>query len=140
MGSSTTFGDFSLGKGSRSPSEVLYHMCTVVYATRFFIEFESMPKEKLKKLSFEMKNEIDNLIMVLAANVDGKPQISVVVDDSLVKQHELHAGKMVKELAREIKGGGGGQPFFATAGGSDLSGLDRVAKSAHEMLEQLPLK
>ncbi|MEM8894284.1 MAG: alanine--tRNA ligase, partial [Bacteroidota bacterium] len=94
----------------------------------------------LKKLSFELKNEVDNLLMVLAANVDGKPQISVVVDDALVKQHDLHAGKMVKELARNIKGGGGGQPFFATAGGSDLSGLDKVAKAAREMVSQLPLK
>ncbi len=101
---------------------------------------EMATADQLKKISFELKNEIDKLIMVLAANIDGKPQISVVVDDALVKQHELHAGKMVKELARDIKGGGGGQPFFATAGGSDLSGLDKVIKTAQDMLQQLPLK
>ena len=92
----------------------------------------------LKKLSFELKNEVDNLVMVLAADIKGKPQISIVVDDALVKQHDLHAGKMVKELAKEIRGGGGGQPFFATAGGSDSSGLASVVTKAKEMIAALP--
>nr|WP_298998305.1 hypothetical protein [uncultured Allomuricauda sp.] len=56
-GSHQAFIDFSLGRGSRSPNEILHHMCDVIYSTRFFIEHESLPEEKIEKLSFE--NEIE---------------------------------------------------------------------------------
>ncbi len=86
--------------------------------------------ELLKKISFELKNEVKNLFLVVAANVNGKPQIAVVVDENIIKETSLNAGNIVKELAVNIKGGGGGQAFFATAGGSDLSGLDDVLEAA----------
>lgn len=91
----------------------------------------------LKKLAFELKNEVENLVAVLAADIDGKPQIAVIVADNLVAGKGLNAGQMVRELAKEIKGGGGGQPFFATAGGKDLSGLDNVVTKATEMINSL---
>lgn len=91
--------------------------------------------EALKKLSFELKNEMDSLVAVLAADIGGKPQVAVVISDSLVKERGLNAGQMVKELAIEINGGGGGQPFFATAGGKDSSGLPNVLTKAERMLE-----
>ena len=93
--------------------------------------------DALKKLSFELKNEVDQLVAVLAADVAGKPQIAVVINEGLVADKGLNAGQMVRELAREIKGGGGGQPFFATAGGKDLNGLDAVVTKANEMLSDL---
>ncbi|MEQ9287505.1 MAG: alanine--tRNA ligase [Cyclobacteriaceae bacterium] len=89
--------------------------------------------DALKKISFELKNEIDNLFMVLAADIAGKPQIAVMISDDLVKSLDVHAGNIVKQLAKEIKGGGGGQPFFATAGGQDLSGLPKVVDLANEL-------
>jgi alanyl-tRNA synthetase len=92
--------------------------------------------DSLKKLSYELKNEIENLIMVLAADISGKPQIAVMIADDLVQKLDLHAGNMVKELAREIKGGGGGQPFFATAGGKDIQGLPSVVNKANDMIAQ----
>ncbi|MDO6436309.1 alanine--tRNA ligase [Cyclobacterium sp. 1_MG-2023] len=92
--------------------------------------------EALKKLSFELKNEIENLVAVLAADINGKPQLAIVVNDLLVKDKGLHAGNMVRELAREIKGGGGGQPFFATAGGKDSSGLPIALEKAETLLQQ----
>jgi alanyl-tRNA synthetase len=96
----------------------------------------SLPNaDTLKKIAFELRNEIDELILVLAADVDGKPQIAMVVPESLSSQGKMHAGNTVKELAREIKGGGGGQPFFATAGGKDLSGLKRVREKALEIIK-----
>jgi alanyl-tRNA synthetase len=67
---------------------------------------------------------------VLVADFDGKPSITVMIAENLVKEKGLHAGNIVKELAKEVKGGGGGQPFFATAGGSDVSGLDNVLVKA----------
>ena len=92
--------------------------------------------EALKKLSFELKNEIDNLVAVLAADINGKPQLAIVVSDLLVKKKGLHAGKMVRELAIEIQGGGGGQPFYATAGGKDSSGLPKALEKAETLLHQ----
>ena len=89
----------------------------------------------LKQLSFEIKNQIEELFLVLAANIKGKPQIAVALSDSLVKEKGLHAGNIVKALASEIKGGGGGQPFYATAGGQDISGLEKVLAKAADYLK-----
>ena len=91
--------------------------------------------EALKTIAFELKNQVDNLFMVLAADINTKPQIAVVVSDNLVKEKHLHAGNIIRELAKEIKGGGGGQPFYATAGGKDVSGLDSVLIKAKEYLK-----
>ncbi|MTI39344.1 alanine--tRNA ligase [Fulvivirga lutimaris] len=91
----------------------------------------SLPNaDALKQLSFELKNELDNLFLVLAADIQGKPQIAVTISENLVKDKGLNAGNIVRELAKEIKGGGGGQPFYATAGGKDISGLENVVEKA----------
>jgi alanyl-tRNA synthetase len=84
----------------------------------------------MKNLAYQLKDIVSDLFLVLAADIDGKPNITVMIAENLVKDKGLHAGNIVKELAKEIKGGGGGQPFFATAGGSDLSGLDNVLVKA----------
>jgi alanyl-tRNA synthetase len=91
--------------------------------------------DSLKQIAFELKAKVDNLFLVLAADIEHKPQVAVMIADNLVKDRNLHAGNLVKELAKEIKGGGGGQPFYATAGGSDLSGLDNVVKKAKEIIK-----
>ncbi|HYG39975.1 MAG TPA: alanine--tRNA ligase, partial [Cytophagales bacterium] len=91
--------------------------------------------DSLKQIAFELKSKVDNLFLVLAADIDQKPQIAVMISDNLVKEKNLHAGNIVKELAKEIKGGGGGQPFYATAGGTDLSGLDKVVVKAKELVK-----
>jgi alanyl-tRNA synthetase len=57
----------------------------------------------------------------------------VILDESLIGSKNLNAGLIVRELAKEIQGGGGGQPFFATAGGKDLAGLERVVEKAREL-------
>ncbi len=97
------------------------------------VEKVTLPSaDSLKKLSFELKNEVQNILLVLAADIKGNPMISVVVSENLIKSHDLNAGNLVKEFAREINGGGGGQPFFATAGGKKLEGLDNVIQIAKE--------
>lgn len=96
-------------------------------------QIEADSADVLKQVSFELKNEIKDLALVLAANINGKPQISVMLSDSLVETG-LNASQLVRELAKEIKGGGGGQPFFATAGGKDLDGLSTVVTRAKELL------
>ena len=95
--------------------------------------------DDLKNLSFQLKKEMDDLFLVLAADINGKPQLGVVVSDSLVKAKNMHAGEIVKELATEIAGGGGGQPFFAIAGGKNLDGLKKVVERAREMASELAI-
>jgi alanyl-tRNA synthetase len=96
-------------------------------------EIELPTAQALKDLGFELKNKVKSLFAVLAANVEGKPQIAVVISEELVEQHDWNAGTIVKELASFISGGGGGQPFYATAGGKDLAGLSRVIEEAHKV-------
>ena len=101
------------------------------------VEQVNLPSaDALKKLAFNLKNQQENLVLVLAADVAGKPQIAIAIDETLVKSHDLHAGKLVKELAKHIQGGGGGQPFFATAGGKKMDGLPQVVTAAKSLLEQ----
>ena len=90
--------------------------------------------EEIKNLLFELKNEVPNLFCVLAADVNGKPSISVIINDTLVKEKNLNAGNIVRELAKEINGGGGGQPFYAQAGGSKPEGLVTVVEKAKKLM------
>ncbi|MFP4089339.1 MAG: alanine--tRNA ligase [Cyclobacteriaceae bacterium] len=92
--------------------------------------------DALKKLVFDIKNQVKQVVLVLAADIDGKPQIAMAVDEALLEKYDLHAGNVVRELARNIKGGGGGQAFFATAGGKDLGGLDKVIEEAKKIVAQ----
>ncbi len=85
----------------------------------------------IKDLSFEMGKEIDNLFLVLAAEKDGKALLSCYISKPLTEEKNWNAGAIVKELGAFIKGGGGGQPFYATAGGKDPSGIPTaIAKAA----------
>jgi alanyl-tRNA synthetase len=70
----------------------------------------------------------------VATNYNNKPQIAVAVGDEVAKQKDYHAGQWVKQLAVHIKGGGGGQPQFAMAGGKDVNGLDKALAAAKELL------
>ena len=90
--------------------------------------------DALKQLAYDLKAKVDNLAVVLGADINGKPQLAVMLPDSLIEGKKLNAGQVVKELAKNIKGGGGGQPFFATAGGSDSSGLDAALAQGRELL------
>lgn len=89
--------------------------------------------DSLKKLAYELKNEVTNALVVLAAKIEDKPQIAVILEDGLVVSKGWNAGQLVRDLAKEIQGGGGGQAFFATAGGKDLAGLEKVVLKAKEM-------
>ena len=86
--------------------------------------------DAIKNLAYQLKDIVSDLFLVLAADIDGKPSLTVMIAENLVKEKNLNAGTIVRELAKEIKGGGGGQPFFATAGGSDVGGLDKALEKA----------
>jgi len=84
----------------------------------------------LKDLAFQLKNEVENLYLVLGAGVNGKANLSIMISDNLVKDKGLHAGNIIREAAKEMKGGGGGQPFFASAGGKDPEGIQNAIDKA----------
>jgi len=97
----------------------------------FIAEKVALPNaDAVKNLAFQLKDIVSDLFLVLAADFEGKPNITVMISENLVKDKGLNAGNIVRELAKEIQGGGGGQPFFATAGGKDVSGLDKVLEKA----------
>lgn len=100
------------------------------------MEKVSVPNaDVLKNIAYALRNQFSDLLMILAADVDGKPQVTVMIGEALEKTNKFHAGNMVKELAKEIDGGGGGQPFFATAGGKNLAGLDKVLDRAKALIK-----
>ena len=77
-----------------------------------------------KDLVFKVRSSIEGSLLCAIGSIhEGKPMINVMVSEDLVKDHGLHAGQMVREAAKLIKGGGGGQPHFASAGGKDTDGL-----------------
>ena len=77
-----------------------------------------------KDLVFKVRSSIEGSLLCAIGSIhEGKPMINVMVSEDLVKDHGLHAGQMVREAAKLSKGGGGGQPHFASAGGKDTDGL-----------------
>lgn len=91
--------------------------------------------DAVKTLAYALKGAVNNLFLVLGANIDGKPSLTVMISDDLAKERGYHAGNIVRDLAKDIQGGGGGQPFFATAGGKDVQGLDKAVSRAKEFLK-----
>jgi alanyl-tRNA synthetase len=79
--------------------------------------------DSIKQLAFELKHEIADLVLLVGAEVKGKPSLTVMMDEKLVDKKSLNASELVREMAKSIQGGGGGQPFYATAGGKNLQGL-----------------
>ena len=94
-----------------------------------------LPQPRVKDLAFQLKGEYEKIILVIGGVNNGKPHLTVLISDTLVKEFGLHAGQIVKEAAREIKGGGGGQPFFATAGGSEPAGIEKAVAEAERMIK-----
>jgi alanyl-tRNA synthetase len=91
--------------------------------------------DALKKLCFDLKNNLNDHVAVLCANIGGKPFVAVGISDTVVAAKGLDAGKIIKEhIAPLIKGGGGGQKTLATAGGQDASNLPKVIETVKNLL------
>ena len=103
-----------------------------VNGIRFIAHEVEMEAEDMKNVSFAIRKE-ENLVMVLAATVGDKALLTVMLTDDLVA-NGMNAGEMIREIAKEIEGGGGGQPFFATAGGANPSGIAAALEKAKEII------
>ena len=86
----------------------------------------------IKDLAFEMGGQVDNLFLLLASENDGKAVLSCYISKDLVAEKDLNAGTIVRELGKYIQGGGGGQPFFATAGGKNPAGIPEALEKVKD--------
>ena len=93
-----------------------------------------MKQDMAKDLAFKVRAAgDDHLLCVIGSSYEGKPTLSVMISDDLVADHSLNAGQMVREAAKLIQGGGGGQPHFATAGGKNVDGLSAAVDKVIEL-------
>lgn len=90
--------------------------------------------DAIKDLAYQIREQVDSLFLVIGAEVNGKASLTLMLSDNLVKDKNMDAGKIIRELAKEIQGGGGGQPFFATSGGSNVGGIQKALDKAKSFL------
>lgn len=106
----------------------------LVNGVNFIAAHVDLPSaEAVKNLAFEVKAMVPDLYLVLTTLIDEKPGITVMIAENKVTD-QLNAAKIVRELGKEIQGGGGGQPFYATAGGKNAAGLPNVLVKAKQFL------
>jgi alanyl-tRNA synthetase len=119
------------GKANNLKSEVINEL-EEVNGINFIAKQVDLDAAGIKDLSFKLGNEVENLFALFGTNQNGKAILSCFISKELAAEKELNAGTIVRELGKFIQGGGGGQPFFATAGGKNPDGikqaLDEVKK------------
>ena len=120
--------------GLQIAKKALKNNCRTVRDICYISQVVNMSPAKAKDLAFQLKGECPNLILVLGGVFNGKPYLTVMINENLVKEYDLHAGQIVKDAAQEMKGGGGGQPFFATAGGSNPDGVEKAIARAEKLI------
>ncbi len=106
----------------------------VINGINFLAEKVNLDAESLKDLAHELNHAIPDLFLLLASESEGKAALTVMLADSLVKEKKLHAGNIIRELAKEIQGGGGGQPHIATAGGKNPAGIPAALEKAKTLV------
>lgn len=114
--------------------EKLISQARIVNGVKVIASTLIMKQDAAKDLVFKIRAaEPERMLCVVGSTFDGRPTLSVMISEDLVKEHGLSAGQMVREAAKLIKGGGGGQPHFATAGGKDIDGLSAAVDKVIEL-------
>ncbi|MGY5850087.1 alanine--tRNA ligase [Salegentibacter sp. F14] len=107
----------------------------LINGVNFLAKIVDLDAGGLKDLAFQLAEENDDLFLLFGSERNGKALLSCYISKNLVKEKGLNAGEIVRELGRYIQGGGGGQPFFATAGGKKPSGLNEALQKAKSYIE-----
>ncbi|HPS26793.1 MAG TPA: alanine--tRNA ligase [Bacteroidales bacterium] len=105
-----------------------------VNGINFIAEQVDVDTASIKDIVFSLKNDIDRLFVVLGNVSEGKVSITLMISDDLVEANKWNASKIIRNFAKEIQGGGGGQDFYATAGGKNPAGLTNVFSKAREFV------
>ena len=116
--------------------EKLLNDITIVNGTDVITAVLPMEPAQAKDLVFKLRQaKPEHLVAVIGSVFHDKPMLSVMFSDDMVKDHNLNAGKIVREAAKLIKGGGGGQPHYAQAGGKDKEGLHAAVDKVVELCQ-----
>jgi alanyl-tRNA synthetase len=127
-------GEFEKGKFIHLKEELIRKV-QLVNGIHFIAARVELDPESIKDLAFDLKNSIDNLFLVLASENEGKANLTVMISENLIEERGMNAGNIIRELAKEIQGGGGGQPHIATAGGKDPAGIPLALEKAKTFLK-----
>ncbi|MBZ4037070.1 alanine--tRNA ligase [Flavobacterium sp. 17A] len=106
-----------------------------INGVQFLAKQVDLNPEGAKDLAYELGNAYNDLFIVLATAHEGKPMLTCYVSKEIVASKNLNAGQVVRELGKYIQGGGGGQPFFATAGGKNVDGIAEALSKAIEFVK-----
>jgi alanyl-tRNA synthetase len=120
---------FNKEKGAQVKQQ-LKAKITLVGDVEFLAEHVDLEAAELKDVAFQLKGEHAKFFGMFASQSNGKATITCVISEALAAERGLNAGNIIRELAKEINGGGGGQAFFATAGGTNAEGLKVVLEKA----------
>ena len=120
-----------------SIKEELLRKVDVINGAKVIVSEVSIADQKLlKQLIYQIGQELGgNSYLMFGSRAEDKAQLMLYIGEGLVKERKMHAGNIIRELAKLINGGGGGQPFFATAGGSDQQKLELALEQAKKMVE-----
>ncbi len=105
-----------------------------VNGVQFLAKLVDIDANSAKDLAYEIGNTAKNIFLVFATADEGKPMLTCYISKELVAEKNLNAGNVVRELGKYIQGGGGGQPFFATAGGKNIAGITEALNKASEFV------
>lgn len=119
---------------SRTLKKQLIAELQTVNGMSFLAKQVALDAASLKNLAFELGRELPNLFLLLAAESDGKALLICYISKTLAAERNLNAGTIVRELGQHIQGSGGGQPFFATAGGKHPAGIPKALAAAQQYL------
>jgi len=106
-----------------------------INGVRFLAKQVDLNPEGAKDLAYELGNAYSDLFIVLATAHEGKPMLTCYVSKEIIASKNLNAGQVVRELGKYIQGGGGGQPFFATAGGKNVDGIAEALGKAADFVK-----
>ncbi|MGN7203985.1 alanine--tRNA ligase [Pedobacter sp. SAFR-022] len=119
-------------------NNIIHHVKTIKGINLIAAHVDLQSADAVKNLAFSVKETMDELFLVMTTLIDDKPGITVMLSENLIEERGLNAAAIIRDLAKEIQGGGGGQPFYATAGGKNKAGLPEVLKKAEAIVNNLP--
>jgi len=118
-----------------SLKEDLINNIQSIHHVNFLTSQINMDANTIKNLAFDIANKVENLFYINGADLNDKAFLTLYISKNLTEDNGLNAGNIVRELGKYIQGGGGGQPFFATAGGKNPAGIKNALEKAKEYIQ-----
>ena len=113
--------------------QTLIASSTMINGINVFKGVLPLPADAVKDIAFQLRAEQENALVIIGSVYDDKPMLTAAASDSLIKEQGINVGKTIREAAKLIQGGGGGQPHFATAGGKNPDGLSAAVDKFIEL-------